>query len=210
MENMLLRDDGEAINLFEPLMISQGAAQRPLLNDLAVDLAEKSAMLKSSLPPSIAESLSALIRSMNCYYSNLIEGHNTHPVDIERALAGDYSSDPEKRDLQFEAKAHIAVQAWIDEGGLTDAPTAPKMILEMHRRFCENLPEDLLRVSSQDGSESMLLEVGKFRVRDVAVGKHIAISPGSISRFLERMHNVYPSNGRIEPILGPGLNLTSI
>ena len=24
----------------------------------------------------------------NCYYSNLIEGHNTRPRDIERALAG--------------------------------------------------------------------------------------------------------------------------
>ena len=59
---------------------------------------------------------------MNCYYSNLIEGHNTHPVDIERALAGDYSTDPEKRDLQLEAKAHIAVQKWIDEGGMGDAP----------------------------------------------------------------------------------------
>ena len=22
---------------------------------------------------------------MNCYYSNLIEGHDTHPIDIERA-----------------------------------------------------------------------------------------------------------------------------
>jgi hypothetical protein len=28
---------------------------------------------------------------MNCYYSNLIEGHDTHPVDIEHALQGDYS-----------------------------------------------------------------------------------------------------------------------
>ena len=55
---------------------------------------------------------------MNCYYSNLIEGHNTHPVDIERALKNDYSQDQGKRDLQLEAKAHIAVQSWIDTGGL--------------------------------------------------------------------------------------------
>ena len=26
---------------------------------------------------------------MNCYYSNLIEGHNTTPREIERALTGD-------------------------------------------------------------------------------------------------------------------------
>ena len=55
---------------------------------------------------------------MNCYYSNLIEGHDTHPVDIERALKDDYSADAKKRDLQLEAKAHITVQQWIDEGGL--------------------------------------------------------------------------------------------
>lgn len=44
---------------------------------------------------------------MNCYYSNLIEGHDTHPTDIERALKNDYSNDPRKRDLQLVAKAHI-------------------------------------------------------------------------------------------------------
>jgi hypothetical protein len=33
--------------------------------------------------------LANLVRSMNCYYSKLIEGHDTHPVDIERALKND-------------------------------------------------------------------------------------------------------------------------
>ena len=37
---------------------------------------------------------------MNCYYSNLIEGHNTHPIDIQRALFGEQSRDPKKRDLR--------------------------------------------------------------------------------------------------------------
>jgi hypothetical protein len=48
---------------------------------------------------------------MNCYYSNLIEGHDTHPRDIDRALAhADYSNDPQMRALQKEAVAHIEVQ----------------------------------------------------------------------------------------------------
>jgi hypothetical protein len=51
-------------------------------------------------------------------YSNLIEGRNTHPIDIERALRNDYSQDETKRDLQLEAKAHIMVQEWIDGGAL--------------------------------------------------------------------------------------------
>jgi len=55
------------------------------------------------------------VRSMNCYYSNLIEGHDTHPIDIDqRALKNDYSADPSKaRNLQLESQgAHIAVQQW--------------------------------------------------------------------------------------------------
>lgn len=36
-------------------------------------------------------SVAELVRSMICHYSNLIEGHNTHPRDIDRALAADYS-----------------------------------------------------------------------------------------------------------------------
>jgi len=39
-------------------------------------------------------------------------GHDTHPIDIERALNGEYSKDTRKRDLQLEAKAHVAVQRW--------------------------------------------------------------------------------------------------
>jgi Fic family protein len=83
---------------------------------------------RSRLPEGLIEPLSSLVREMNCYYSNLIEGHNTHPVDIQRALFGDKSGDPKKRDLQQEAIAHVAVQRWIDErgdrrGSRRDSPT---------------------------------------------------------------------------------------
>ena len=77
-------------------------------------------------------SLANLVRAMNCYYSNLIEGHDTHPVDIERALKNDYSKDPRKRDLQLEAKAHITVQKWIDDGGLKRRAVTTEGIREIH------------------------------------------------------------------------------
>src|SRR5258708_15337770 len=106
-------DRGESIGLMEPMVIGDGARQRAALTDLALDLAQKSAGFRRSLPDSLLASLADLVRSMNCYYSNLIEGHYTHPVDIERALKNDYSQDARKRDLQLEAKAHIVVQKWI-------------------------------------------------------------------------------------------------
>ena len=108
-------DRGESIGLIEPMIIGHGARQRAALTDLALDLAQRSAGFRRSLPNSLPVSLADLVRSMNCYYSNLIEGNNTHPIDIERALKGDYSRrDTKKRDLQLEAKAHITVQQWID------------------------------------------------------------------------------------------------
>src|SRR5882672_3435166 len=111
-------DRGERITLMEPLVLGEGSRHRAELTDLALELAQRSAGFRRSLPESLLTSLAGLVRAMNCYYSNLIEGHDTHPIDIERALRNDYSQDTHKRDLQLEAKAHISVQQWIDGGGL--------------------------------------------------------------------------------------------
>src|ERR1700716_123233 len=112
-------DRGERVAIMEPLSIGDRSPHRGGFTDLALDLAQKSAGFRRSLPPILLASLADLVRAMNCYYSNLIEGHDTHPVDIERALKNDYSSDAYKRDLQLEARAHIAVQQWIDTGAMS-------------------------------------------------------------------------------------------
>src|ERR1700674_1096845 len=112
-------DRGESIAEMEPLLIGETSRFRGPLTDLAIELVQKSARFRGSLPESLLTSLADLVRAMNCYYSNLIEGHYTHPIDIERALKNDYSKDARKRDLQLEARAHIAVQKWIDGGGIT-------------------------------------------------------------------------------------------
>ena len=122
----------------EPLVIGDAYACRAALTDLALDLTQKSAGLRRSLPPALLASLADIVRAMNCYYSNLIEGHYTHPVDIERAIKNDYSQDARQRDLQLEAKAHIAVQRWIDGGALKGGlAIKAEGIREIHRRFCE-------------------------------------------------------------------------
>src|SRR6266508_3998034 len=137
-------DRKETVALMEPLLIAEGSRHRGELTDLAVDVAARSAGFRRSLPNGVRTALADLVRAMNCYYSNLIEGHDTHPVDIERALKNDYSNDPHKRDLQLEAKAHIRVQRWIDGGGLSGRAVTSESIREIHRRFCELLPDELL------------------------------------------------------------------
>jgi Fic family protein len=195
-------DRGELPSLMEPLLISDDSRHRAALTDLALDLTRKSAGFRRSLPPSLLASLADLVRAMNCYYSNLIEGHDTHPVDIERALKDDYSQDARKRNLQLEARAHIAVQKWIDGGGLNAGlALKPEGICEIHRRFCELLPEDLLWVEDPLTKAKVRVAPGELRTRDVRVGNHIAISPGALPRFLERFAQVYGNVGKTETII---------
>jgi Fic family protein len=195
-------DRGELVSAMEPLLLGDGSRRRAALTDLALDLTQKSAGFRRSLPPSLLTSLADLVRAMNCYYSNLIEGHDTHPVDIERAMKNDYSQDARNRDLQLEAKAHIAVQKWIDGGGLKGGlAIRADGICEIHRRFCELLPEDLLWVEDPATKQRLRVVPGELRQRDVRIGTHVATSPGALPRFLERFEQVYGNAGKTESIL---------
>lgn len=194
-------DRGEPTSLMEPLLIAEGSRHRGPLTDLAMELAGRASGFRRSLPAGVSTALADLVRAMNCYYSNLIEGHDTHPIDIERALNGDYSSDARKRDLQLEAKAHITVQQWIDAGGLKGRPSTVEGICETHRRFGELLPEDLLWVEEADTGERRKVIPGELRDRDVKVGQHVAISPGAIPRFLNHLERTFSRLGKTDAFL---------
>ncbi len=198
---MSIVDDSETIGLFEPLLVSDNSPNRAGLNDLVLELAAKSAALRSYLPAAMTASLADLVRTMNCYYSNLIEGRNTHPVEVERTMYNDFSSDPRTRNLQLEAKAHVAVQKWIDEDGMAELPTTPTAIIELHRRFYERLPPETLFVENPKTGKSVPVVPAEFRTCHVEVGSHIAISPGAVPRFLERMHEAYSLTRKIDQIL---------
>src|ERR1700687_4841435 len=96
----------EHITQMEPLY----PAHTEELEDLARELIAMSAKLEGRLAPPTLAGIRSLLRGVNRYYSNLIEGHSTHPIDIERAMRLDYSADQDKRDLQVESQIHIEVQ----------------------------------------------------------------------------------------------------
>lgn len=185
----------------EPLLIGEISRHRGILTDLAVELAAKSSGFRHSLPAGLLTALADLVRSTNCYYSNLIEGHDTHPIDIERALRNDYSNDPRKRSLQLEAKAHISVQRWIDEGSFRGRAVTAEGLREIHRRFCELLPDDLLWVEAPDTHERQRVVPGQLRHRDVRVGRHVPVSPGAVPRFLAQFERIYGRLRKTDAIL---------
>ena len=179
----------ESIGLMEPMMPPEGNSE---LANLVVDLIAKSHRLAGMLHPVVQRSIGDLVRSMNCYYSNLIEGHDTHPRDIDRALAKDYAKEPRKRSLQQEAVAHIEVQRSIDAGKDPQVdPTSREYVLWLHRAFCERLPKNLLWTGSPDGKKRIEIVPGKLRDGKVIVGRHEPPSPNNLDAFLARFESAY-------------------
>lgn len=58
----------------------------PDVVDVIASLSTAAQRLGARLHPATSRSLADIVRVMNCYYSNLIEGHNTRLTDIEAAL----------------------------------------------------------------------------------------------------------------------------
>lgn len=168
----------------EPLLIDGARPVYAELINLAIELAEASARLDAALPDATARSLAVLVEGMNCYYSNLIEGHKTLPIDIEQAPHA-VATKAETKDLQSLAYAHIEADRWARQQRLDEANLLP-FLLEVHRRFALHLPEPLLALS--DGS---LMTPGEFRTREVSVGRHLAPKAETLERFLDRYAQVY-------------------
>ena len=159
------------------------------ISDIVAELAAASANLGHALHPRTAANLASLVRIMNSYYSNLIEGHNTRPRDIERALAGKLDDNKERRNLQLEAAAHVRVQAELDLMTLEDRlpePASPEFILWLHREFYRDAPEEMLRIPG--ANREFRMTPGAFRAdanEDVAVGRHQPPSSERVARNME-------------------------
>jgi Fic family protein len=72
----------------------------PEVMNVLAKLVEATVSLGSRLHPRTAASLADLVRIMNTYYSNLIEGHNTRPREIEQALLEQIDAQGERRNTK--------------------------------------------------------------------------------------------------------------
>src|SRR5947209_16087326 len=136
----------ESVSRIEPARIETPSEA---IADLVAELSAASARLGRSLHPRTAANLAELVRIMNTYYSNLIEGHDTRPRDIERALAGELDQNEGRRNLQIEAAAHVRVQASVDRlgaDGQIAEPASIDFVRWLHREFYRDAPESMLHI----------------------------------------------------------------
>jgi Fic family protein len=179
------------------------------LADLISAITGTATTLGARLHPRSAESLADLVRVMNCYYSNLIEGHDTRPRDIERALFDELETEPERRNLQLEARAHIRVQKAIDDQqarGSLGEPATRAFVRWVHEQFYADAPAELTTITGARGTYRM--QPGVFRhepQHDNAVGRHVPPTSSVVPAFMEYFEQRF----RLEP-LGPAARVAAI
>ncbi len=189
----------DAPHQFEPLL-PDARAMEPLL-ERASDLTRAATSLGLSAAAPAQRELRVLLRSMNSYYTNRIEGEHTRPSDIDRALQNDFSSNADLARKQRLAVAHIRTEErcerTIDESTQTEGHEAGSLaalkslyeadaLVWLHEELFSGLTDQDLRLSN--GS---VMVPGVVRETGVAVGQHEAPIPESLGRFIERWTAVY-------------------
>jgi Fic family protein len=170
---------------FEPLLPSESAQQGLL--ERAHDLSRAALQLARAPAPA---GLRGLLRGMNSYYTNRIEGQHTRPLEIAEALRRDFSSNPDLARRQRLAVVHIEAEQAVEAryAGLEGARRlySESAVADLHGELFGRLPNEDL--STKEGE---LIEPGKFRQRDVSVGIHVAPAFGAVPRLLQRWAEVY-------------------
>src|SRR5690349_12394257 len=125
----------DAIHQFEPLLPT---LEHPELSALAEDLGARARELKGLVHPATERRIAELLRGVNSYYSNRIEGQHTHPRQIERALQKKFDKEPDKAKLQRMAVAHIETQkemeTWLAQEANLSVYSAA-FIQRLHKSF---------------------------------------------------------------------------
>ena len=166
-----------------------------------IEVAREDAALGALVHPLVRAELAELLRLMNSYYSNRIEGQGTRPRDIERAMGGSLSPEPTRRALQLLARAHVEVQRRTD-ARLVQEPDLPictaAFICDVHRAIYAELPDDMRRIEDAPGGPA-LMPPGELRTWEVTVGGHLAPASGALDAFLARFAQVYEPH-RLDPV----------
>ncbi len=173
-----------------PLGYSRGSQIEPFLPSdpgltaLADQILKGSARLTARAHPATRKELRELLRAMNSYYSNRIEGQSTHPANIVRALNKDFADAPDTARLQRIALAHLDA-----ERALEAAPTEPLSAAFVQQAHAEMYGR--LGVEDRTTSDGLVIAPGALRHQPVTVGLHLAPVPESIEMFLGRYEAAY-------------------
>ena len=169
---------------FEPLLPQQ---QLDELRKRTRAVVEKSFQLTGRAHPATIASLRELVRAMNSYYSNRIEGQSTHPLNIARALRKDFSDKPDVAQLQRLALAHIEAERVLEQQVAEgEEALSSAFLVRAHEELY-----DRLSIADRTTVDGIVVTPGFLRTDQVAIGRHEPPLWSSVPDFLARMDEVY-------------------
>jgi len=172
---------------FEPLLPQK---EIDVLRAKASQVVEQSLRLGAMAHAATLAELRVLLREMNSYYSNRIEGQGPHPYRIRQALLKNFSDQPDIARLQRVAVAHIQAEIELEllvEAGESPYPAA--FVQRAHAALYGRLAE-----ADRTTADGLLLEPGGLR-RDLrSVGHHVPPTAESLPAFFKRYDEVYAAS----------------
>jgi len=164
-----------ANNMIEPAFPNDGEMVEVL--DKVADLRAAAAQLSASAGPASRAVLTPLLRAMNSYYTNKIEGQHTYPADLEAAIEQNFSKESETYRRQQLAIAHMRLETELEPLALQLSwaeQFSQDWISRIHRQLYEQLPEASRVILDAKGQVRGALIPGALREIDVTVGGHLA------------------------------------
>lgn len=169
-------------------------------HDKIVELYKADAALSQAIPPSIRKSVEWLLRQVNCYYSNKIEGNPTHPKELLRTQDSTRTSSADELPVELlELLVHLEAQLRAQNAAVSlKSVCSEQFIKQLHRSFYAGVPEVVRRVKDKDGrevidesGEPFLVVPGEYRQREVKVGKHLPPLPKDLPAYMSWTEQVY-------------------
>lgn len=172
---------------FAPLFPEERAVG-PLLERAAALIAEGHRLGGQASSP-LRESLAGLLRAMNSYYTNKIEGQHTLPADIERAVRSQFDADNERARRQRLALAHMEAERTLESewsGVAARDLFHPERVVAIHADLYGRLPATD-RVTEDD----QVVEPGEYRTRIVSAGRHVAPPADHLAALMAAWSETY-------------------
>lgn len=170
------------------------------LKDCVQQVIMDSSRLEGQVAPLTAALIGDAIRLMNSYHSNLIEGHKTSILEIERALNQHYTGDDARVYSQELCAAHVEAErelmASVTSGAITTANIfSDEVLSHIHQVFYSKLPTHHQFTHDKHGFTNIPVSPGQWRGLNVSVRQDMQLGPDyeDLTDLMDQFFSMYSS-----------------
>ena len=164
------------------------------LLELSEEVCLKSAKISGTHTPFTLNAIKDLLRIVNSYYSNRIESQGTHPIDIEKAMRQEFSTNTSEKNLQLLSLSHISTQKKIEAMPHIEAYSQQFIRFCHHNFYTSEGMNPFLHIHFEGQEKEMI--AGEYRDCEVKIGEHIPPLASQIESFMQAYEQLYTQSSK--------------